>query len=867
MKKRIISLLLAVVMCLSMASMLTGCTDKQGSKPDALVLMTDLLDGLFNPFYYTSGNDGSIVGLTQIGMIGADYENGEISVAYGQNESVVALDYDIVTNDDGTVSYYFVLKNGIKFSDGHPLTMEDVLFNYYVYLDPVYTGSNTLYSTKIKGLQAYRTQTISSGDNNVGDLIAQQAANKARARRDELVTLFTTMKEDSDYSEVSYDELVAAIKSHVLSDDYISAISNETSEVTSDQLLADYERTLKLFREELESDYASAQESFTDEPYNAADIDALFNDEVFNFMWYEGYVAFKYVLGDDGKPDKSKIDKDTIEKKYPNNIADKEAAINYVYEDKTKTALDQILNWWATGDTLLTEYTAKATEVLLHANIADDGSLKVENISGIVSLGHSDRAGETITVNGTDYKIASDHNEDGTVKNEGEYDVLEITIEGVDPKAIWNFSLTIAPQHYYGDSERFPVDIANNKFGVEYASHDFMTQVIQSTRNVKLPMGAGVYKATDASSSDTPSESGFYNSNLVYFKANPYFETVGTGLHNAYIEKIRYQVVSSNNAIDALENGSVHYISPQLTAANYDRLSGMKKNGFDMLTTDQLGYGYVGINASKVNNIYLRRAIMCAMNTSLAISYYRAGTASQIAWNMSKVSWAYPTGKNHEDNGKDYPQINSWDEQRAKDNIQKYMDQAAGLGNGYSDADLKVTFTIAGSTTDHPTHQVFLDAAELLNSMGWDISVVCDSNALTKISTGSLEVWAAAWSSSLDPDMYQVYHKNSSATSVKAWGYPHIKSNGSTVELDILDDLSDLIDEARETNDQKERSDLYLEAMGLILDLAVELPVYQRSVLYAYNSNVLDTSTLPKSDEMNPFSSPLDRIWEIKFAE
>ena len=71
--------------------------------------------------------------------------------------------------------------------------------------------------------------------------------------------------------------------------------------------------------------------------------------------------------------------------------------------------------------------------------------------------------------------------------------------------------------------------------------------------------------------------------------------------------------------------------------------------------------------------------------------------------------------------------------------------------------------------------------------------------------------------------MYQVYHKDSSATSVKAWGYPHLKNSGTSEELGILDDLSDLIDEARETNDQEERKELYEEAMGYILDLAVEI--------------------------------------------
>ena len=52
--------------------------------------------------------------------------------------------------------------------------------------------------------------------------------------------------------------------------------------------------------------------------------------------------------------------------------------------------------------------------------------------------------------------------------------------------------------------------------------------------------------------------------------------------------------------------------------------------------------------------------------------------------------------------------------------------------------------------------------------------------------------------------------------------------------------------------------------MGYVLDLAVELPVYQRDVLYAYNAKVIDPESLPS--EINPYSSPLDRIWELKFA-
>ena len=857
MNKRILSLILAVALCLSMGSMLAGCGGS--SSTDAFVIMTEQLDGLFNPFFYTSAPDGTIVGMTQISMLSSKYVNGEVEVAYGDDEAVVVKDYDIVENADGTTTYTFVLKNGILFSDGQPLTMEDVLFNYYVNLDPVYTGSNTLYSTDIVGLSEYRTQTVGSSSDDSDDLISSQASNRAQSRVNELINLFHSELKASVTNEVSYEDMVAAINSYSVSSGYKSAISNDPSEVTNADLLADYEYALKLFKEELETDYLSAQESYVDEPYSSFE---EFKDEIFCFMYTEGYVQVDYAEGADGKIDRTTIEK--LTPSYPDSISTKEDAIDYIYNDKIARELDIILQYWATGTTLTTEFTAKAKEVILHENVSDDGTLAVENISGIVSLGHTDAAGSTITVNGTDYTVASGHNEDGTVTNTEEYDVLQITIDGIAPKAIWHFAITVAPQHYYGEGSSVGMDIANTQFGVEFASYSFMTDVIQSTRNIKIPMGAGSYKATDAENSDSPSESSFYTNNVVYFKANENFSTVGTGIENAKIEKVRYQIVSSNNAIAALENGTVHYISPALTTDNYEKLENLSSKGIVTLSTDQLGYGYVGINASKVTDINLRKAIMCSMNTSLALDYYRAGTASQIYWPMSKVSWAYPDGDDATDNGFDYPQLGSWNEDVARNNIQKYM-QEAGVSAG--DSALSVTFTIAGSSLqDHPTYKVFRDAANLLNELGWEVEVVCDTQALTKINTGSLSVWAAAWSSALDPDLYQVYHKDSSATSTLAWGYNYLKTSGTAEEMAILNKLSDLIDDARETNDKAVRADLYQDAMEQILELAVELPVYQRSVLYAFNSKVINAASMPAESEMNPYSSPLDRIWEIEFA-
>ena len=65
-------------------------------------------------------------------------------------------DLTITENKDGTVDYDFDLRDDIKFSDGEPLTADDVIFSMYVLSDPTYDGSSTLYSIPIKGMNEYR---------------------------------------------------------------------------------------------------------------------------------------------------------------------------------------------------------------------------------------------------------------------------------------------------------------------------------------------------------------------------------------------------------------------------------------------------------------------------------------------------------------------------------------------------------------------------------------------------------------------------------------------------------------------------------------------------------------------------------------
>ena len=203
MKKLRLTRLLAVILALIMVLPLFAACKKKtyDNEKDQLVVGLEEPDGVFNSFFATSGNDTTVAGTVAASMISMD-KNAKI--VCGPEYPSVALDFmskvtydpnnpNSTTVQDGVTytDYYFVLKNKVKFSDGTPLTMKDVLFTYYVYLDTSYIGSSTMYSTDIIGLQAYRTQTE---DENAQENLDNQMMQSAVQRRSALVEAYKDIK-------------------------------------------------------------------------------------------------------------------------------------------------------------------------------------------------------------------------------------------------------------------------------------------------------------------------------------------------------------------------------------------------------------------------------------------------------------------------------------------------------------------------------------------------------------------------------------------------------------------------------------------------------------------------------------------------
>ena len=175
---------LALVLALAMAFALVACqtttpttepTDAATTepatepateeKPSTLVVGYSPFSEKFSPFFAKTAYDQDAYVQTQVALINNDRAGNLILKGIeGETVDYNGKDYfydgiadtDIVQNDDGTVDYNIKIRDDIVFSDGTPMTIDDVIFNMYVLSDPTYDGSSTFYAVPIEGMAEYR---------------------------------------------------------------------------------------------------------------------------------------------------------------------------------------------------------------------------------------------------------------------------------------------------------------------------------------------------------------------------------------------------------------------------------------------------------------------------------------------------------------------------------------------------------------------------------------------------------------------------------------------------------------------------------------------------------------------------------------
>lgn len=138
---------------------------EEGDQPkevrDTLVVASDEFNEIFSPFFSNTAYDNNVWSLTSVGLLGLNaYAQPDDSGASDYIEpEIVRVDPDDEESEVEKVIYRFKLRDGLVFSDGEPVTIDDVIFTYKVYLDPTYTGNTTLYTLPIVGAMEYKYDT------------------------------------------------------------------------------------------------------------------------------------------------------------------------------------------------------------------------------------------------------------------------------------------------------------------------------------------------------------------------------------------------------------------------------------------------------------------------------------------------------------------------------------------------------------------------------------------------------------------------------------------------------------------------------------------------------------------------------------
>ena len=766
--KRFLAMLLAVVMVFALAA----CGQQAAPAPAAeapaaeapaaeapaaeaapsanettpLVVGYSPFNSKFSPFFSETAYDQDVQAMTQIGLLTSD-RTGAIIQKGIEGETIEfngtpytyygPADLTITENEDGTVYYDFTLRNDLVFSDGEPVTIDDVIFSMYVLCDPTYDGSSTLYAQPILGMDAYR-----SGMESLANLIIAAGRGEGYVENE----FFT----EDDYNAFwgAADEAVVALAQDITDYCMENYASYGAVDVQSSAGLWGF------------SPAENTAESFAEALW------AAYGDDVFTMIGTE----------------------------------------------KAAKGLDELFP--TAGD-----FTGKGVQT-------GESATKIEGIQKI-----------------------DDYN-------------MRIVMTKVDAVAIYQLGVAICPLHYYGDASLYDYD--NDSFG--FPKGDLSIVRAKTTQ----PMGAGPYKFVK------------FENGVVYFEANEnYFKGAPKIKHMNFLE-----TTADQDKLNGITTGTIDIGDPSFTNDNIAAIMATNSNGEltgDIITTntvDNLGYGYIGQNAMNVNvngepasdaSKALRKAFgtIFSVYRDVAIDSYYGDRAAVINYPISNTSWAAPRPADDgykvafsvDVDGNDIYTADMTAEQKYEAALQAALGWFEKAGYTVTDgkltaapkgAKLEYTFWIPGDGIgDHPAFMIVDEARKALETIGMTLVIKDLSNSSDlwdNLDAIQVEMWAAAWGATVDPDMYQIYYSDVANGPTKEPGknpQGGPAQGGSNYEYCIADpELDQIILDARASTDQAYRKAMYKAALDIVVDWAVETPTYQRQNAVLFSTERVNMATM-----------------------
>lgn len=780
-----------------------------------LIVAGSDLCGKFSPFYAESKYDMDVVKLTQSSLLTGDRAGAVLLGAMnGQKTEYNGNEYeyqsigncDIVENEDGTVDYNISMRDDIVFSDGVKATIDDVIFALYVMADPSYDSTAAFSSLPVVGMKEYR----SSMEPLFRLLIKAGRSNKDFTYWDEETQ--NTFWQDIDAAGHLFIRDICDF-----CEDNFGRLDGETDD-EKESGEAEKENAEKITganaggSEKQETEESAGSGSGSEEDENAASEEVTVTDpeeeaaRVRRAMFFWGY-------------EDEWIDGMTVDDFW--QIMCREYKDDILLLQENESIRGDVFRF-------VPDFEVKYSSSV-------DVSASVKSISGI--------------------------------KRTGDYSVT-ITMSELNNSDIYNLPLYLVPMHYYGDEKLY--DYEASSFGFVKGN---LSEIIEKSAS---PMGCGPYILEGFSNGYVT-----LKANEKYFKGKPNIDTV------------ILKATDNENCVEELKNDNID-IAVVSSRKDIEEIKKINSNGeisgdvIYAIPVRNNGYGYIGCNIDQVNvgkapssvkSKALRKAFMTlfAMYREEAVEAYFGDLANVIQYPVSDISWSAP---NANDEGyKEAFNLSSDNEiiRRYGDSREMLCERTMNAVIGYFKAagftwdEQSKTFTAAaenarlsydivipgGGFRDHPSFIMADKAAGELAKIGITLNIkdVSVSTWQAVLEEGKADFWAGALYTSVDPDVYDIYHSD------------NLKGESKGLNLFSVNDkeLDELIIKAREGKTNEERKEVYGQVYDMIMDMAFELPFYQKNEFVIASVKNVDSETLPK--EITPYYEWYSEIESVNTKE
>ncbi|MCL2637323.1 MAG: ABC transporter substrate-binding protein [Oscillospiraceae bacterium] len=402
---------------------------------------------------------------------------------------------------------------------------------------------------------------------------------------------------------------------------------------------------------------------------------------------------------------------------------------------------------------------------------------------------------------------------------------VEVSLTGNNPSAVYAFTFPVVPRH------------SNN-----------------------TPLGAGPYKLI-----------AYYNG-VAALEANEFYYK---GAPEA--SEISFVEMNPDDLIYNAALGEADIIAVTATGETLGEIYAYSTAGLEAQEFDYGAFGYIGFNAERISideeplseeSVNLRKgiAVIMAAYRDISVWNYYEGSAKVSEYPLSSVSWAAPrrgdnafrTAFGINVNGEEIfePDMNKARRlEAAKRAALGYFEAAGCTLNAAGNAIIELPEGMSGNyevyivgygAGRHPSFLLLTMAADALRSVGINIDIIDVSSSAElyeAVFGGTADMWCAAWQGEVSPNTSKAF------SSLGAENFFGLSDEAIDQRIDLANTSLNL--------------EFYRNALELVLESAVCVPVYQRQRYYIF-SGALEQSTIEA--DLTAHYSWAEIIWKIKIG-